>query len=214
MKRLLLSLAALGFAHLLWSARADSIPYPNVGTIAPQVLTYAATSGGINVFYFGSQASFTDTVEIVDVATSFDSGAILSNHSTALGQTLLVGTSAGQINAGDQLVFYINSPQGKFASVASLSADGVNHGYITTFSGGTINGVSIPSGIYVGLEDEANGQSDFNYNDDTFVFTGVNAIPASTPEPGTFALLGTGILSAAGLMRRKLRSRVARRSDW
>src|SRR6202042_67258 len=91
------------------------------------------------------------------------------------GTEISVGTTPGQINKGDQLVFYIISPEGNFASIAADSADSVNHAYITDINAGVLNGVSIPSGIFVGLEDEINGASDFNYNDDTFVFTGVSA---------------------------------------
>ena len=44
--------------------------------------------------------------------------------------------------------------------------------------------------------------SDLDYNDDTFVFTNIDP-PSATPEPSSFALFGTGLLGAAGLIRRK-----------
>lgn len=206
MKHLALSLLALSLAAAATPVFADAIPYPNIGTIAPQVDTYASTSGGINIYYYGSTASFTDYIEVYDVQTGYNSGQILDNHTTVLGSEISVGTAPGQINAGDQLVFYIISPEGNLASVSSYSSDGVNHAYITSYSGGTLNGTTIPSGIYVGMEDEALGESDFNYNDDTFVFTGVSAPSVGvgvTPEPSSFLLFGTGLLGAAGTLRRR-----------
>jgi PEP-CTERM motif len=212
MNRTALSLVVSALAIAALPASAGTIPYPNTGTIAPEVTTFALNSGGINIYYFGSTASFTDFVEVSDLQTGFNSGEILNNHSTTLGDELSVGTAPGQINAGDQLVFYIISPEGNLASIASFSSDSVNHAYITSYDGGTVGGVTVPAGIFVGLEDEALGESDFNYNDDTFVFTGVSAPSigvgtAVTPEPSSFVLLGTGALAAAGAIRRRFNMR-------
>ena len=201
---------ALAFAGLAVSARAGTIPYANVGSVAPEVPVFASGSGGIDVFYFGSGANFYDSVEVFDPSTGFDSGPILGNHSTALGAEMLVGGAPGQINANDQLVFYIDSPAGKFASLSAYSEDGVNHAYITTYAGGAVGGVTIPGGLYVGMEDQTSFYSDFDYNDDSFVFAGVSApsLPtAATPEPSTLALLGTGLLGVAGTVRRRLTGR-------
>ena len=203
-------LLALSFAGVTASAFAGAIPYPSVGTIAPEVPVFASGNGGTDVFYFGSGANFYDSVEVLDPTTGYDSGPILGNHTTTLGAELTLGTGAGGIKAGDQLVFFIDSPEGKFASLDSYSSDGVNHAYITNYAGGSVGGVTVPSGLYVGLEDQTNGFADFDYNDDSFVFTGVSApsVPvAATPEPSTLALLGTGLLGAAGAVRRRLTDR-------
>ena len=199
---------ALLFVAPAASALAATIPYPNPGTIAPQVSTFAQTSGGVSVYYYGSTAGFEDQVEILDVQTGYNSGPILDNKSTTVGAEVSVGTMPGQINANDQLVFYIVSPDGLFASIASYSADGVNHAYITSYPGGILNGTTVPMGLFVGLEDLPNGASDFNYNDDDFIFTGVSApaVMGSTPEPESLALFGTGLLGMVGVARRRVRA--------
>ncbi|WP_419803740.1 PEP-CTERM sorting domain-containing protein [Terriglobus sp.] len=181
-------------------AKADAIPYPTPGHAAPEVPTFASSNGGVNIYFYGSTAAFTDTIQVYDIQTKYLSGQVLNNKTTPNGTEVTVGSGPGEINMGDQLVFYINSPDGLFANIASYSDDGVNHGYETAYTGG-VSG--IPSGLFVGLEDLRNG-GDFNYNDDTFVFTGVSAPSiAATPEPGSLALLGTGTLSLLGMARRR-----------
>ncbi len=196
---------ALSTALLLSSATpmfAGPIPYPNPFHIAPEVPTYASSAGGIVLSYYGSTAGGEDAVQVYDVQTGFNSGNILDNRTTPVGTELTVG--AGQINAGDQIIFYIDSIVGRFASIGSYSDDGVNHAYITDYPGGTLNSMAIPAGYFVGLEDLPNGATDFNYNDDTFVVSGVDAPAVSaTPEPTSLALFATGMLVVAGLLRRR-----------
>ncbi len=191
----LLSLTVL-LAGSSLPALADQIPYPNAGTIAPQTLVYA-TSNGIEAYYMGSTAGYDDQIEVYDVKTGWNSGKILDNKASTVGAEFTVGTGANQINAGDELIFYIVSPDGLFANVASYSADGINHAYMTSYSGGLANGYTIPAGTFVGMEDLKKGNSDLNYNDDDFVFTGVKAA-AATPEPAGLALFATGLVLLVG----------------
>jgi len=187
---------------------ADAIPYGG-GAIAPQVAIYAPESGGVNVYFYGrGGAIYTDYVRIYDVNTGFNSGDFFNNQLTAVGATLTVGNAPGQINSGDQLIFYIDSPAGLFASAASYSADGINHGYITSYSGGPIGGINVPPGTFVAMEDLLNG-GDESYSDDELVFTRtsdspIGAMPGATPEPNSLWLFGTGIFPLAGIIRRKL----------
>ena len=189
-------------------AVAGCIPYCNVGTIPPTNV-FTATSTGTITGYFvqggaasGGGAADLDFVQMYDVTSSTYSGWLFNN------QTSLAGATAnfGAVTAGDTLVFELQNVTLSmiFASQPSLSADGINHAYATAFAGGVLNGATIPAGTYVGMEDLPACCSDFNYNDDSFVFVGVAS--SSTPEPGSLVLLGSGILGLAGVLRRKLDS--------
>lgn len=186
-----LTLLLLLFLVPLNVSRADTIPYAQAGTVAKQVATYAASGGGLDLYYYGSTAAYTDYIGVYDVQTSYNSGLLFDNRTTAVGTEKVVGAAPGQINAGDQLIFYIDSPEGIFTSVSQDSADGVNHAYVTTYGGGTLNGVPVPKGLLIGMEDESVGHSDLNYNDVDFVVS--KATTSVTPEPSSALLLGTGM---------------------
>ena len=97
---------------------------------------------------------------------------------------------------GDTLYFDLfntSFPGDTFSSNAATSPDGDNHAYITPFSG-TIGAFGTINGTYVGMEDLPNGSSDFDYNDDTFVFTSVSSSP--TPELAAPSLC-SGLVSLA-----------------
>jgi PEP-CTERM motif len=202
MKRLILSLAALSVMAIATPVFADVIPYNNIGHIAPTTFLTASTTGNITGYFFSKGgAGDLDEIQMVDVTAGTSSGLLFPNQTTA------VGTSAdfGPVTAGDVLIFeLVNVTLGNsvFASDPAFSADHVNHAYITAYSGGV---AGIPPGTYVGTEDEPNGNSDFNYNDDSFVFTNVTTSASAVPEPSSLCMFGTGILSAATMLRRRIR---------
>jgi hypothetical protein len=195
-------------------SKAGSIPYQNIGTVAPTNTFVADATGDITGYFVegglaeGGGAWDTDYVELIDVTTRTSSGWVFDNQTTAIGTTL----NLGYVNAGDVLEFELqNRTLGVIVSSNPAdSSDGLNHVYATTWRGGNINGAYIPAGTYIALEDEpltfgGDGHSDFNYNDDAFVIDDDDFDPPVIPEPGSFYLLGTGLLALIGIGRRKLR---------
>ena len=202
-----LLLLALALVVSLPAFADGCIPYCNIGTIAPTNVFTADSTGDITGYFIqggaasGGGAADLDFVRMLDITTGTMSPWLFNNQTSLPGDT----ADFGFVNAGDTLVFELqNVTLGGIilASDPTLSDDGVNHAYATHFSGGILNGALIPAGTYVGMEDLPNGESDWNYNDDSFVFTGVTA--GTTPEPGTLALFGSGIVGLAGFARRKL----------
>jgi len=206
---LLVSAAALP----VW---ADNIPYGNPGYEAPTMVFTAMATGYINAWFYGYSAGDTDYVQICDLTTDTCSAEFFDNHTTAAGTE---DADVLAVNAGDVLEFnLINQSAGDtLSSNPSHSADGLNHAYETHFSGGTPPGgsSSIPAGTFIGMEDLActdfnagTGQclsgSDFDYNDDQYVFDNIGASPV--PEPGSLLLLVTCVLGLGGSLKRRFLS--------
>jgi PEP-CTERM motif len=220
MRKLTATLALAILTALPATLLADPVPYANIGQVAPTTLITASETGDIIGYFVQASAAHTDTVRMLDVTTGYTSAWFFPNQTTA------VGTAAdfGFVSAGDALVFEINdvTTNNIYANNPTYSDDGVNHAYITPFAGGTLYGQAQPSGIYVGMEDLTARVSDFDYNDDTFLFTNnasksstfnktssfsrtlvqtTTTTPDPTPEPSTLLLLGTGMLCLAGALR-------------
>jgi hypothetical protein len=187
--------------------RADSIPYANVGQVAPTNTFIAISTGYVSGYFVqggaasGGTAAFTDVVGLLDLTTGTFSGWRFNN------QTTKPGTMAnfGRVNAGDTLAVMILDvipPLGMYSSDSAWSSDGINHAYAAYWTGGPLNGASIPAGLYIGMEDLPIWISDLNYNDDSFVLTDVR-MASSVPEPVSLLLFGIGILGLAALSRRK-----------
>ena len=201
----LVSILAAGSAPLF----ADNIPYANVGQLAPDQNFTAAASGSVTAYFYSSDAGDEDKIILWDKTSGVMTAPSLDNHSAAVGSSVSLS-----VTAGDSLVFIIdNISTGQYfssvdyfgvASPANYNDDGYNHAYSTPYSGG-VSG--IPAGTYVGMEDlgvtglKPLTGSDLDYNDDNFIFTNVTASP--TPEPSSIVLFGTGLVGAAGALRRK-----------
>jgi hypothetical protein len=196
-------------------SKAGTIPYPNVGTVAPTNTFVADATGDITGYFVqggigvGGTAVDTDYIEMRDVTTGTSSGWVFDNQTTAEGTTV----NFGEVNTGDVLEFelYNKSLGVVVSSNPADSSDGLNHAYATSWAGGDVNGVYIPAGTYIGFEDEPlhfgnGGHSDFNYTDDAFVIDDDSADPTAVPEPGSFYLLGSGLVTLMGIGRRKLRA--------
>ena len=180
----------------LASARADTIPYPNDGTENINLYTFTATSDGtIGGYFYNETAGYTNTLSLLvnGVVTPETAEGVLNNHASSMGDFV----NLGSVHAGDVLTFRINvvTTGETLFSDKSLNADGINHVYSTAFSGDAIHG--IPAGTYVGFED-LRGGGDFDYDDETFVFTNVAAIP----EPETYAMLLAGLGIIGWMVRR------------
>jgi hypothetical protein len=106
----------------------------------------------------------------------------------------MVFLSGGSISTPDELASstYVES----FNVITPFSAGGLGPGtYTLTFDVENGSGLNTPPGT--------DGNSD---NGPNGLLVGASTVTA-TPEPSSLALLGTGILSAAGIARRKLFSR-------
>lgn len=176
--------AVIGLLAPAAMMKADSIPYANIGTIAPTHTFTATSNGDIVAYFYASSAAYSSTIGLL--VNGVSTGIFgLPNHSSAYGQSL----DLGSVHAGDTLVFQLAVADlgHSWYSDPTLNVDGVNHAYSTAFGGDTY----IPAGTYVGFEDLPNGSADFDYNDHQFVFTNVSA--RGVPEPGSLLLLSLAL---------------------
>jgi len=199
MKKTLLTLTLVAFGSL--AAWGDIIPYPDVGTIAPTVPLVATTTGDILGYFYGFSAGDLDLIQMCDITTGICSAFGLPNQTTTVGTV----DDFGPVNAGDVIAFNLENTDTSdtiLSSDPSLSADGINHAYITPYTAtGSTAIAGIPPGLFVGMEDLSLSQgTDLDYNDDQFVFTNVSM--NVTPEP-SLMILCAGFLVLLPVARRK-----------
>jgi hypothetical protein len=178
-------------------AMADNIPYAPVGTVAPTDTFTAIATGSVTGYFYGASAADTDYVQVCDVTAGTCSGWAFDNQTTGVGTSY----NFGSVTAGDTLVVNLDNVTNGYilSSNPSGSPDGLNHAYGTAYTGGV---AGIPAGTFVGMEDLVrSAPSDFDYNDDEFVFTNV---AVATPEPASVFMLAIGILGLWGMKRRQV----------
>ena len=199
MKSIFKSLAVTGGAigallSLGVAAYADAIPYPAPGVEAPANLFTAASTGTLTAYFYGSSASYNETLGIqVNGATVAND--LFPNHSTAQGDSYTIN-----VKAGDSLVFFINvlTTGDTWSSLVKNNPDGYNHAYATAYTGGV---AGIPAGTFVGFEDLTTssfgpGTGQPNYDDEDFVFTNTMS---TVPLPASAPMFGAALVGLAGL---------------
>lgn len=199
---------ASGFAPVV---QADVIPYANVGFYNPITYSFTATStGNVSAYIIGGfTAGYENQMGLLVNGVLSGAGYGLDNHTSALGQSF----DLGAVNAGDTLTFVLhNISLGMDAySDASMntgydfSGTDHNHIYSTAFSGTSPAISGVPAGTYVAFEDLQIPGADFNYNDESFVFTNTTSTHNVTvPEPSTLVLFGSTLLGLAWMRRRNV----------
>jgi hypothetical protein len=198
-KFLALTLATAA-SFLAWG---DAIPYPTPGTPVPATTVTAATTGTVDGYFYGFSAADTDEVQVCDVTVGPGdcSSFALDNQTSIPGVSMF---SFGLVTEGDVLVFNLEnlSTGTLLSSDPSLSADGINHAYLTPYTAtGPTAIAGIPTGTFIGMEDLSLSQgTDLDYNDDQFVFT--NLSTNTVPEP-SFVLLCLGLVGLLPAAREK-----------
>lgn len=202
-----LTTAALVAAMATQAHAADVIPYANGGTYNAQTYSFVAATTGDVIAYFvgGAGAGYENEMGLLVNGVQTAAGFGLNNHTSSVGQSF----NLGHVNAGDTLTLVMKnlSLNALVYSDPSLNAayDTAGHGahnhiYSTAYTATSPLIPGVPAGIYVGFEDLPFPGADYNYDDESFVFTNVAAAPVPEPEACALLLAGLGV---AGVMARR-----------
>lgn len=200
-------LTALIGSMLISNVNASGVTYTGSGTQNIDLYTFTATTTGeIGAYFLGATASYTNTLtmKVNGVETPQSSAGLLNNHTSHIGDFV----SLGHVHAGDVLTFQLNvlTTGNTWDSDKSFNNDGLNHIFSSSYSGDA--SLHIPAGTYIGFEDIARG-GDFDYNDETFVFTNISSVVSPVPEPETYAMLLIGLMVIGYAIRNNRRDELS-----
>ncbi len=185
---------------------ADSIPYPSIDVVPPATSFTAAANGDVVAYYYSGGALFNELFGLYVNGVQQGNWA-LGSHSSTFGESV----DFGPVKAGDKLTLALNVLDTHYTLYSNpyMNPDGVNHVYTTSFSGQSVDDITIPAGTFIGWEDSLIGFSDLNYNDETLVLTNIAPTQPSsdTPEPASAWLFCAGALLSVGFgISRKIKS--------
>jgi hypothetical protein len=176
-------------AAVTTAAHADPITPSTTG------VGLVALGGEVSIYFAGSDAGFSSQLLLSEPLLK---GPYFPNHETVLGTSQALGSFA----PGTELVFMLevlDTGDRFLTGPAARNPDGVVHAATQPFTGSQ----QIPtSGVLVGFEDFFGG-GDFDFDDFNFVASNVALKAEPVPEPGTFVLIGTGVLAALLVTRRR-----------
>jgi opacity protein-like surface antigen len=191
---------AVGMLMAAAPAQAAFPVYPTPGT--QNNATYnvtAANTGFLRAIFVSKSAAHTSKLGVF--VNGVDRGLGLNNQTATFGQI----HNYGAIIAGQSIEYYIfNMTTGQsYRLNNTLNPGNVQHFYRDGYSGNDF-GFNVTGGYY-GAEDLPANQSDYDYNDFTFVST-----TGAIPEPATWAMMIMGFGLIGGALRQAKSSQSVR----
>jgi hypothetical protein len=156
--------------------------FNGVPTGSPNLTDYQ-----ISDFGFNTASGFVGSISCIGVSANWTSNCNASGNLDGMGSYAFIVAGPNGSNApGDHLQFTVTVAGGTFTTVANL---------VGSTSGGNCPNCAFAAEVFPFQDGQALG---------TTGFAGAEPTPTSTvPEPGSLALLGSGLMGMGGIVRRR-----------